>query len=93
MSSDLRMWHVGNWCIHQGAKYIESPFEYPSKDVEIVNYAAPLIRALSAIPKAEVEKGRVSCWMTGASPHWGINFMKWREYDRFWMQLFTSKDG
>ncbi|MGA2381602.1 MAG: glutamine amidotransferase [Spirochaetia bacterium] len=41
----------------------------------------------------EIERGRVSCWMTGASPHWGINFMKWREYDRFWMQLFTSKDG
>jgi len=262
MSREFRIWHVGNWCIHQGAKYIESPFEYPSKDVEIVNYAAPLIRALSAIPKAEVvsqpswelyhmspedfearlawataivfgdvetkclmlhpdffnrskwgdspitfadrfdqlkawiragghfhmnggwlsfsgelgkggwgrsrmrdvlpveclnqddlvestagfpvrcvapnlpaargidwttippllgfnetrlardgkalveigdsgtwfpllaerevDKGRVSCWMTGASPHWGINFMQWREYDQFWTQVFTS---
>ncbi len=34
-------------------------------------------------------KGRVSCWMTGASPHWGINFMKWKQYQRFWSQLFA----
>ncbi|HTR98190.1 MAG TPA: glutamine amidotransferase, partial [Bacteroidota bacterium] len=33
-------------------------------------------------------KGRVTCWTTGASPHWGINFMKWREYPRFWKQVF-----
>jgi uncharacterized membrane protein len=35
-------------------------------------------------------KGRVTCWMTGASPHWGINFMKWKFYDRFWSQVFRS---
>jgi uncharacterized membrane protein len=35
-------------------------------------------------------KGFVSCWMTGASPHWGINFMKWKEYQKFWMQVFTK---
>ena len=35
-------------------------------------------------------KGKVSAWMTGASPHWGINFMKWSEYPKFWKQLFTS---
>ena len=35
-------------------------------------------------------EGRVSSWMTGASPHWGINFMKWNEYSKFWNQLFTS---
>jgi uncharacterized membrane protein len=52
--SELRIWHVGNWCIHQGAKYIESPFEYPSKDVEVVNYAEPLVRALERIPGAAV---------------------------------------
>ena len=33
--------------------------------------------------------GRVSCWMTGASPHWGINFMKWEQYQQFWTQLFN----
>jgi uncharacterized membrane protein len=33
--------------------------------------------------------GRVSCWMTGASPHWGINFMKWKLYNQFWQQVFA----
>jgi uncharacterized membrane protein len=50
----LRIWHVGNWCIHIGQKYVESPFEAPSKDVEVLNYAQPLIDALRAIPEAEV---------------------------------------
>ena len=35
--------------------------------------------------------GRVTCWMTGASPHWGINFMKWNQYALFWRQLFERQ--
>ncbi len=54
MTSNLRIWHVGNWCIHVGQKYVESPFEAPSKDVEVVNYAQPFVDALRAIPSAEV---------------------------------------
>jgi uncharacterized membrane protein len=54
MNSKLNIWHVGNWCIHVGQKYIESPFEAPSKDVEILNYASPLIEALRQIEGAEV---------------------------------------
>ena len=54
MSTRLRIWHVGNWCIHLGQKYVESPFEAPTKDVELVNYAAPFVDALRAIPAAEV---------------------------------------
>ncbi len=38
----------------------------------------------------ETGAGRVTCWMTGASPHWGINLMKWNEYRRFWKQVFAS---
>lgn len=53
-SENLRIWHVGNWCIHVGQTYIESPFEAPSKDVEVLNYAQPLIDALRSIPGAEV---------------------------------------
>ena len=48
------MWHVGNWCIHLGQKYVESPFEAPTKDVEVVNYAQPFVDALRGIPDAEV---------------------------------------
>ena len=48
------MWHVGNWCIHLGQKYVESPFEAPTKDVEVVNYAQPFVDALRGIPGAEV---------------------------------------
>jgi uncharacterized membrane protein len=50
----LRIWHVGNWCVHLGQKYVESPFEAPVKDVEILNYAQPFVDALRAIPGAEV---------------------------------------
>ncbi|HUE82656.1 MAG TPA: glutamine amidotransferase [Pyrinomonadaceae bacterium] len=50
----LRIWHVGNWCIHIGQKYVESPFEAPSKDVEVLNYAQPFIDALQTMPGTEV---------------------------------------
>lgn len=53
-TNSLHIWHVGNWCIHIGQKYVESPFEAPSKDVEILNYAQPFIEALRAISRAEV---------------------------------------
>jgi uncharacterized membrane protein len=54
MKQNLRIWHVGNWCVHTGQKYVESPFQAPSKGVEILNYAQPLIDALKEIPGADV---------------------------------------
>jgi uncharacterized membrane protein len=54
MSSELRIWHVGNWCIHTGNEYIESPFLSAKKNVEVLNYAQPLIDAMKAIAGAEV---------------------------------------
>jgi len=54
MTPKLAIWHVGNWCIHIGQKYVESPFEAPSKDVEVLNYAQPFVDALRAIPWADV---------------------------------------
>ena len=53
-NDQLRIWHVGNWCIQIGQKYIESPFEAPSKDVEVINYAQPFVDALRSIPGGEV---------------------------------------
>jgi len=53
-ANKLRIWHVGNWCIHIGQKYVESPFEAPSKDVEVLNYAQPFVDALRTIPETEV---------------------------------------
>ena len=50
----LKVWHVGNWCIHLGQTYVESPFETERKDVEFLNYAAPFVDALKAIPGSEV---------------------------------------
>ena len=49
------LWHVGNWCIHTGQKYIESPFLGPTKGVEILNYAQPFVDALQGIPGAKVK--------------------------------------
>jgi uncharacterized membrane protein len=48
------IWHVGNWCIHLGQTYVESPFKSEKKDVEMLNYAQPFIDALKTIPLAEV---------------------------------------
>jgi uncharacterized membrane protein len=53
-SKGLRIWHVGNWCIHIGQKYVESPFEAPSKDVEVLNYAQPFVDALRAVTDSDV---------------------------------------
>lgn len=52
--SHKNFWHVGNWCIHTGQKYIESPFLGPTKGVEILNYAQPFVDALAQIEGAEV---------------------------------------
>ncbi len=72
MSSDrLKIWHVGNWCIHIGQTYVESPFEAPSKDVEVLNYAKPLIDALRKIPTSEVI----------TQPSWEMYRMSPKEFD------------
>ena len=34
-------------------------------------------------------EGKVSAFTTSASPHWGINLVKWDKYDQLWYQLFT----
>jgi uncharacterized membrane protein len=34
-------------------------------------------------------KGKTSAFTTSASPHWGINLVKWKKYDQLWQQLFT----
>lgn len=54
MKTTHRIWHVGNWCLHLGQTYVESPFETARKDVEFVNYARPFVDALEAIPGSEV---------------------------------------
>ncbi len=54
MKKKLRIWHVGNWCVHTGQRYVESPFQAPSKGVEILNYAQPLIDALNNIENGQV---------------------------------------
>lgn len=53
-SNPLRIWHVGNWCIHTGNEYIESPFLSAKKNVEVLNYGKPLVEAMQTIPGAEV---------------------------------------
>jgi hypothetical protein len=52
--SSPRIWHVGNWCIHLGQTYVESPFKSEKKDVELLNYAQPFVDALKNIPGSEV---------------------------------------
>ncbi len=35
-------------------------------------------------------KGKASACTTSASPHWGVNLVKWDEYTTPWKQLFTT---
>lgn len=65
------IWHVGNWCIHTGQKYIESPFLGPTKGVEIVNYAQQFVDALKGIPQAEVK----------SEPSWDLYNMSPEEFN------------
>ena len=67
-----RIWHVGNWCIHIGQTYVESPFEAPSKDVEVLNYAKPFVEALRDIPDVEVI----------SQPSWEMYRMSPEEFDK-----------
>ena len=41
------------------------------------------------LAERSIGRGRCTAWTTGASPHWGVNFMKWGLYDQFWAQLFA----
>ena len=36
-------------------------------------------------------QGRATAWTSGASPHWGINLVKWPHYDQFWSNVFTAE--
>ena len=51
MEKKLNVWHVGNWCIHTGNEFIESPFLSAKKNVEVLNYALPLVNAIKKIEK------------------------------------------
>lgn len=53
-------------------------------DIEFGGRWFPLLSSRS------LGRGRVTAWTTGASPHWGVNFVKWPQYDRFWRQVFTA---
>jgi uncharacterized membrane protein len=41
------------------------------------------------LAERQLGEGRTTAWTTSGSPHWGVNFMKWEHYDRFWAQLFA----
>ncbi len=53
-SGPLRVWHVGNWCAHQGDQFRESAFKASIKDFRVLNYARYLVEAIERIPGAEV---------------------------------------
>jgi uncharacterized membrane protein len=97
----LRIWHVGNWCIHLRQTYVESPFKSEKKDVEMLNETR-LREGCEAVVEIHdkgawypllasrtYSGGRVTSWTMGASPHWAINFMKWKQYPQLWKQVFV----
>lgn len=38
-------------------------------------------------------KGRVTCFMTTPTPHWGINFQRWSRYNEFWQNVFAAQEA
>ena len=69
---NLNIWHVGNWCIHTGQKYIESPFLSATKGVEILNYAQQFVDAVKGIPGADVF----------SQPSWELYNMSPEDFDK-----------
>lgn len=55
-------------------------------DIEFAGRWHPLFAA------HQIDLGRVTVWTSGALPHWGINFVRWPDYARFWNQVFTAND-
>jgi len=99
----LRIWHVGNWCIHIVQKYVESPFEAPSKDVEVLNYAQPFVEALRAISDDVISQP--SWELYHMSPEAFAERLRWATsivfadvetkclmLRKFWSQLFDPHD-
>lgn len=74
----MNIWHVGNWCIHTGQKYIESPFLGPTKGVEVLNYAKPLVDALALLDGARV-KSEPSWDLYNMSPKKFGKRLKWAD--------------
>lgn len=72
MSEGLKIWHVGNWCIHTGNEYIESPFLSAKKNVEVLNYGLPIVNAMKAIEGAEVI----------TQPSWELYNMSPEDFDK-----------
>ena len=82
--SSPHIWHVGNWCIHTGQKYIESPFLGPTKGVEILNYAQAFVDAVAAIPGANVQ----------SEPSWDLYNMSPETFDErlHWADVIVFGD-
>jgi len=72
MNKGLNIWHVGNWCIHTGNEYIESPFLSAKKNVEVLNYGLPIVNAMKAIEGAEVI----------SQPSWELYNMSPEDFDK-----------
>ncbi len=75
---ERNFWHVGNWCIHTGQKYIESPFLGPTKGVEVLNYAQPFVDALRRIEGARV-KSEASWELYNMSPKKFARRLDWAD--------------
>jgi uncharacterized membrane protein len=71
-------WHVGNWCIHTGQKYIESPFLGPTKGVEVLNYGKPFVDALKKIKGSKV-KSEASWDLYNMSPEKFARRLDWAD--------------
>jgi uncharacterized membrane protein len=76
--SSKNFWHVGNWCIHTGQKYIESPFLGPTKGVEVINYAKSFVEALNRIEGAKV-KSEASWDLYNMSPKKFAKRLDWAD--------------
>jgi len=64
----------------------------PSDGAEVILEIQKGNSSYPLLAERKLGKGRSTAWMTGFSPHWGINFMKWDCYDQFLSQLFTLSD-
>lgn len=46
-----------------------------------------------AMATGEFKRGRSMVFMSDCAPHWGLNFVNWKYYKRFWVQAIRWLEG
>jgi uncharacterized membrane protein len=72
-----KIYYIGDWAVQLGPTYAETPFNYANKGTVVINYGKWLKSAIESGGEHQVD----------SVPHWGCNFVFWKEYNHFWLNI------